>query len=93
MRLACLTHFASILQVRQAASPRYGANVNAQTDNGATVLMVAAKGGHLETVQLLLQWHADPKVKNQAGGTANKWALENGNTDIVGLLKAAGETE
>ena len=47
----------------------------------------------LETVQLLLQRHADPKVKNQAGGTAMKWALEHGNTDIASLLKAAGEVE
>ena len=55
--------------------------------------MMAARGGHLETVKLLLWEVANPNLKTDSGGTALNWAMKAGNTDIADLLKQAGAKE
>ena len=48
----------------------FGASVNATTDNGTTALMMAARGNHYDTVELLLKHGADALIRNEADGTA-----------------------
>ena len=55
--------------------------------------MMAARGGHFDTVKLLLWEVADPNIKSESGATALQWALKEGNTDIAALLKQAGAKE
>jgi ankyrin repeat protein len=49
---------------------RLEANVNARDDFGSTALMLAARRGKMDLVQLLLAKGADPKAKNCHGETA-----------------------
>lgn len=56
------------------------------TDNGTTALMMAARGNHYETVDLLLKQGADASIRNEADGTALGWARKRGHSDIVQLL-------
>ena len=58
-----------------------GADVNRGDDKGVTPLMMAAGYGYDDTVQLLLERHADPTVKRPNGETALDWAMS-GMTDI-----------
>jgi hypothetical protein len=67
-----------------------GADANAATENGMTALIVAAKGGHMEIVKLLLANRADPNKRLDSGETALDIALRAENTDIGDLLLRAG---
>ena len=75
-----------------------GADVRALAPNQSNSLMLAARNGHIDAVRRLLKTSIDLDQKNDAGLTAETWALENGNTDIADLLRAergrrpAGET-
>ena len=54
-----------------AALLNAGADVNARTNNGMTVLMYAAEGmANPENVRALLKAGADPKAKDKSGRTA-----------------------
>ncbi len=70
-----------------------GANIDALSLNGTTPLMMAVRGGNIETARLLLWEVADAKIKNDAGATALQWALKSGHTDLAALLRQAGATE
>jgi ankyrin repeat protein len=63
-----------------ATDPRYG----------ATALIFAAQQGHLETVKLLLDNHADMNVLSKLGQTALGQAAFNGHLDVVKLLLEHG---
>lgn len=67
-----------------------GAKVDGASDNGNTALMVAARGGHIEVVKLLLANRADPNKTLESGDTALDLALRSQNTDIGDLLRRAG---
>ena len=60
------------------------------TGNGGTPLMVAAKHGYKEIVELLVEAKADVNIADGDGDTALILAAENGYTDIVELLVGAG---
>ena len=58
-----------------------GADVNRPDDQGVTPLMMAAGYGYDDTVRLLLERKADPRIKRPNGETALDWAMS-GMTDI-----------
>ncbi|NMG74068.1 ankyrin repeat domain-containing protein [Aromatoleum diolicum] len=64
------------------------ADVQALAPNQSNSLMLAARNGHIEVVRRLLKTGISLDQKNDAGFTAESWALENGNTDIAALLRA-----
>lgn len=59
---------------------------NAQTKSGVTPLMLAAQGGHLPVIRLLLRHGADPDLKDQQGRTARDYALRSGQRNAARLL-------
>ena len=68
------------------------ADINAQQVDGATPLLLAAKGGNRYVVELLLKKNAllSPRTSSQA--TARSVAERNGHYDIVKLIDAAADT-
>ncbi len=62
------------------------AYIDAESPNGTTPLMMAARGGRREVVQLLLDEGADPLLKNERGLAASDFARANGFTDLARLL-------
>lgn len=71
------------------------AYIDAESPNKTTPLMMAARGGYIYTVKLLLDQGADATLKNELGMTAIDFARKGEHTDIVeGLiyrLKKAGK--
>lgn len=71
------------------------AYIDAESPNKTTPLMMAARGGHILTVKLLLDEGADATLKNEQGLTAIDFAEKAEHQDIVdGLtyrLKKAGK--
>ncbi|MCK6409750.1 ankyrin repeat domain-containing protein [Thauera sp.] len=66
-----------------------GAEVNVPAPNKATALMLAARNGHIEVVRRLLALpQTDLNALNDAGLSADAWALQNNNTDIAELIQA-----
>jgi ankyrin repeat protein len=71
------------------------AYIDAESPNKTTPIMMAARGGHIMTVKLLLDEGADATLKNNLGMTAIDFAREHNQKDIAeGLtyrLKKAGK--
>lgn len=71
------------------------APLDARSPNNTTPMMMAAWGGHIMTVKLLLDQGADATLKNDQGMSAIDFAVKAGHTDIAeGLtwrLKRAGK--
>ncbi|TGL87131.1 ankyrin repeat domain-containing protein [Leptospira congkakensis] len=66
-----------------------GCNINrADTIEGQTPLILAARDGSFEIVEFLLTQKANPLLKNKKGQLALELALENGHQKIADLLKA-----
>ncbi|CAI8025202.1 Ankyrin repeat and MYND domain-containing protein 2 [Geodia barretti] len=64
------------------------ANPNLQQSNtGYTALMFACKGGHLDTVMILMGHVADPLIRNSSGITASDVALVNDFPDLCAVIK------
>lgn len=91
-------HYAAAIgnnQIVQLLLDRY-AYIDAESPNQTTPIMMAARGGHILTVKLLLDEGADLTLKNGAGMTALDFARAGGFNDIVeGLtyrLKKAGKS-
>jgi ankyrin repeat protein len=59
------------------------AYIDAESPNQTTPIMMAARGGHILTVKLLLDEGADVTLKNGAGMTALDFAKAGGFKDIV----------
>lgn len=66
----------------------HAAYIDAESPNRTTPLMMAARGGHILTVKLLLDEGADATLKNNLGMTAIEFARNNGHTDIAEGLTA-----
>lgn len=65
------------------------AYIDAESPNGSTPLMMAAQYANAQTVQLLLDAGADPRVKNQQQLTAIDFALRASREDSAELIAAA----
>ncbi|MDD5296323.1 MAG: ankyrin repeat domain-containing protein [Rhodocyclaceae bacterium] len=68
-----------------------GADVNAQAPNQSSVLMMAVREGHEDTVQDLLKAGADPRPANDWGDTALTWAMRYNNLKIAKMVSSAAE--
>ncbi len=60
-----------------------GADINARSPNGSSVLMMAAREGHQSLARLLLERGADPDATNEHGDDALDWALRRGHVRIA----------
>mmetsp|Transcript_175864 Transcript_175864/g.563848 ORF Transcript_175864/g.563848 Transcript_175864/m.563848 type:complete len:262 (-) Transcript_175864:328-1113(-) len=69
---------------------RAGAGPSMQDDFGIAALHGAAKKGHVEVAQLLVDWGADVHAKQRWGETPLHYACKYGRTAVVSLLLAHG---
>ena len=67
-----------------------GADLSRRNSDGDTVLIYAARKGHLEIVMLLVEKGADVSHQNNKGYTALIRAANNGHSEIVKLLVEYG---
>jgi ankyrin repeat protein len=67
-----------------------GANVNAQTAAGETMIDLAARSGKVHALEYLLLQGADVQAKDRSGKTALEIALEHGQADAAEILKQHG---
>jgi uncharacterized protein len=65
------------------------AYVDAESPNGTTPLMMAARYGNAQAVALLLEFGADPELKNGLGLTAIDFAFQMQKLDAVERISAA----
>lgn len=63
-----------------------GADVNARSTNGSSVLMMAAREGRVPLARLLISQGADATVRNDAGDSALLWSLRQGHLEIARAL-------
>jgi hypothetical protein len=66
-------------------------DIDAQHNNGLTALLLAARNGHTDCVQLLIAARANIDAQNNDGWTALMYATLNGHTDCARLLITASE--
>ena len=66
-----------------------GADVNARSTNGSTVVMMAAREGHADLAKRLLDAGANPALKNDYGEDAVAWAMRQGNYGIARTFTSA----
>jgi len=69
-----------------------GADIEARDEFGLTPLMFAA-GQNPQTIKLLLLRGAAPNATDRGGATSLMIAREEGNAEIIQLLKEAGARE
>lgn len=66
-----------------------GADVNARSTNGSTIVMMAAREGHARLAERLLAAGANPLLKNDYDDNAVAWAMRQGNYDIAKTFTSA----
>jgi hypothetical protein len=66
-----------------------GADINARSTNGSTVVMMAAREGHAALARRLLEAGANPALKNDYDEDAVAWAMRQGNFDIAKAFTSA----
>ncbi|MEW6514390.1 MAG: ankyrin repeat domain-containing protein [Pseudomonadota bacterium] len=66
-----------------------GADINARSTNGSTVVMMAAREGHAELAKRLLEAGANPALRNDYDEDAVVWAMRQGNYDIAKTFTSA----
>jgi hypothetical protein len=66
-----------------------GADINARSTNGSTVVMMAAREGHAALARRLLEAGANHALKNDFGDDAVAWAMRQGNYDIARTFTSA----
>jgi outer membrane protein OmpA-like peptidoglycan-associated protein len=67
-----------------------GVSPNLKTDDGQTILMLAAHLGHTEIARLLIEKGADVNAKDNGGKTALMYAAQTGNIEMARLLLESG---
>jgi ankyrin repeat protein len=65
------------------------AYIDAESPNGTTPLMMAARYGSPEAVKLLIEEGADVHLKNQIGLTALDFAHQGKRPDAIKLIESA----
>ncbi len=65
----------------------HGAPVNARQQGGWVPIHAAAQNGDRPMVELLLKYHADPKLVNDQGKRPSTVAKEKGHVEIAALLE------
>ncbi|MDP1525061.1 MAG: ankyrin repeat domain-containing protein [Rhodocyclaceae bacterium] len=66
-----------------------GANPNARSTNGSTVIMMAAREGHAALAKRLLEVGANPAIQNDYNDDAVAWAMRQQNFDIAKSFTSA----
>ncbi len=66
---------------------REGMDINAKNRSGNTALMEACAQGHEDIINLLLDQHADPGIKNNIGETVAIKAIKNRQYKVLDLLR------
>lgn len=61
--------------------------INDTTENGRTILHVAAQAGELEMCTYLLENGADKEMEDSEGKRAYDYALEKGKEEVLELLR------
>ena len=72
---------------------KHGADMDARTATGDTALHLAATNKHFDVVSLLLSFHADHGIKNNAGITAEQIATARDYTAIVDTIQQHSNNE
>lgn len=60
--------------------------------DGKTALHISAIKGNFQAVQLLLDFGADPRLRDKVNRTATHWAAESDHHEVVLLLLESGST-
>ncbi len=68
-----------------------GADINAQSTNGSTVLMMAIYEGRQDLARRLIEQGADRRPKNDWGDGALEWAMRNDQLEIARLVSSPEE--
>ena len=68
-----------------------GADIDAKSSNGSSVLMMAIYEGREELARLLIEKGADRSVKNDWGDGALEWAMRNNNLKLARLVTSPEE--
>lgn len=63
-----------------------GAEINARSPNGSSVLMMAAYEGKDQLAVRLMERGADPKIQNENGHTALDWAMKYDHTKVARVI-------
>lgn len=86
-------HYAAFSGHAEAATLllEYGADINARSTNGSSVLMMAVYEGHEALAKLLLERGADPRLKNDRGDGALEWAFKFKHLGIARLVANSQE--
>lgn len=66
-----------------------GADINARSTNGSTVVMMAAREGHADLAKRLLEAGANPALKNDYGEDAVAWAMRHSHYAIARTFTGA----
>ncbi len=61
--------------------------MNAQNNNGATALIMAAYYNHLDTAKILLKYNANKTIQDKYGNTAFDYAEQFGYIPMIAVLK------
>jgi hypothetical protein len=85
-------HYAAFAGQAEAAGVLldHGADINARSSNGSSVLMMAVYEGHEPLVKALLARGADPRVKNDRGEGALEWAFK---FKHLGIARMVGDPQ
>lgn len=79
------------LEQLEALLEKEGADINIKSHPcGLTALMIGARAGHIEVVEILIDAGADIDLQNQRGRTALMFASSRGHLDILKLLVSKG---
>jgi ankyrin repeat protein len=86
LQIACVNRCPELVKLLL----EYGANVNMNTKDGASLLHGTAYFGYSDIVELLIDYGIDVNAKDQRGQTALDKAIYKGHTDIAEMIRMHG---